>query len=217
MTESTGEPGQPLSMERVVTAALEQIEVNGAAALTMRNVAKALGATPMSLYRHVRDKAELEALVVDRVLEGVASVRLDGGWREKATALHGELRRVLLERPAAGRLVIDGWARSRGRIRIQDRLYGILQEAGFSGPDVVIAADALELYALGSICHDLADSSRPAGGGSDTGRLAHVGTESTPNLVEYAVYLVKRDADVMFASGYAALVEGLEAVLARTS
>jgi AcrR family transcriptional regulator len=203
-------------MERVVTAALEQIEVNGAAALTMRNVARALDATPMSLYRHVRDKAELEALVVDRVLEGVASVRLEGGWREKATALHGELRRVLLERPAAGRLVIDGWARSRGRIRIQDRLYGVLQEAGFSGPDVVIAADALELYALGSICHDLADSTRRAGG-SDTGRLAHVGLEATPNLVEYAVYLVKRDADVMFASGYAALVEGLEAVLARTS
>lgn len=203
--------GNPLNVNRIVTAALERIEADGAAALTMRNVARSLGATPMSLYRHVRDKAELESLVVDRVLDGVAAVELSGDWRERASALHGELRRVLLERPAVGRLVIDCWASSRGRTRIQDCLFGILQEAGFSGPDVVIAADALELYTLGSVCHDLTDASRADRSGA--GRLAHIDVESTPNLVEYAVYLVKRDAGVMFASGHAALLEGLESAL----
>jgi AcrR family transcriptional regulator len=211
-TDDSGS-GNTLNAQRIVTAALERIEADGAAALTMRNVARSLGATPMSLYRHVRDKAELEALVVDRVLDGVADVAFEGDWRERAAALHGELRRVLLERPAVGRLVTERWAGSRGRTRIQDRLYGILREAGFSGPDVVIAADALELYTLGSICHDLTDTMRSERAGS--GRLAHIGMDATPNLVEYAVWLVKRDADVMFASGYAALLEGLEAALAR--
>jgi AcrR family transcriptional regulator len=212
MQKNDSDSGNPLNAQRIVTAALERIEADGAAALTMRNVARSLGTTPMSLYRHVRDKAELEGLVVDRVLEGVADVELAGAWRERAAALHGELRRVMLERPAVGRLVIECWASSRGRTRIQDRLYGILQEAGFTGPDVVIAADALELFTLGSVCHDLADGSRAEGAGA--GRLAHIGVESTPNLVEYAVYLVKRDSEVMFASGYAALLEGLEAALA---
>lgn len=202
-----------LNAERIVDEALERVDAEGVAGLTMRNLAKALGSTPMSLYRHVRDKAELEALLVDRVLEGVAAVGLEGDWRERAAGLHAELRRALLARPGLGRLALERWSRSRGRARIQDRLFGILQEAGFRGPDVVIAADALELFALGSISHDL--STLDAGGSTATGRLAHIGIETTPNLVDYSVYLIRRDPDVMFASGHAALLEGLEAALVR--
>lgn len=202
-----------LSTKRIVDAALERIEAEGAGALTMRNVARALGTTPMSLYRHVRDKAELELRVVDRVLEPVAEVDSSGDWRQRATGLHGELRRVLLERPAVGRLVLDCWARSRSRTRIQNRLFGILQEAGFSGPDVVIAADALELYALGAVCRDLSERSSDETSAGPGGRVAYIDVDTTPNLVDYAVFLIRRDADVMFASGYAALLEGLEAAL----
>ncbi len=192
MPENREQPElEGLSAERIVSAALERVESDGAAALTMRNLARALGTTPMALYRHVRDKTELETLVVD---------------------LHLEVRRALLGRPAAGRLAVEHWARSRGRARVQDRLFGILRGAGFEGPDVVIVADALELFTLGSVCHDLAAASADAAG---VGRLAHVTVDLTPNLVDYSMYLARRDADVMFASGYAALLEGLEAALAR--
>jgi AcrR family transcriptional regulator len=211
-----GNGATALSAERIVDAALERIEVEGAEALTMRNVARALGATPMSLYRHIRDKAELEVRVVDRVLGGAAATDAEGDWRERVTSLHTGLRQVLLDRPAVGHLAIDCWARSRGRTRIQDRLYAILQDAGFSGPDVVIAADALELYTLGAICRDLSELALSATGESGLGsRVAYVDVDTTPHLVDYAVYLIRRDADVMFASGYAALLEGLEAALTR--
>jgi len=214
MAESGGRTDMPpLSTSRIVDTALDLIAADGGE-LTMRNLARALGATPMSLYRHVRDKADLETLIADRILEDVDTTLPPGDWREQAAALHGELRRVLLARPAVGRLVTAGWVSARGRTRLQDRLYGVLREAGFRGPDVVIAADALELFTLGSICHDLSDIARAADP-AVPGRLAHVTADGTPNLVEYAVFLARRDAGVLFASGYAALLEGLDAALVR--
>lgn len=40
----------------------------GSAALSMRRVADAVGSSPMSIYRHVRDKDELLVLLLDRIV-----------------------------------------------------------------------------------------------------------------------------------------------------
>ena len=57
-----------LTRERVVEEALAVIAHDGANALTMRSLATRLGVVPGALYNHVRNKQQLQDLVLDNVL-----------------------------------------------------------------------------------------------------------------------------------------------------
>ncbi|MFD6448406.1 TetR/AcrR family transcriptional regulator [Promicromonospora sp. NPDC060204] len=63
-----------LGLDQIVAAGVAAADDGGLDSLSMRRVADRLGVGAMSLYRHVRDKAELLDLMVDRVL---AEVRYD--------------------------------------------------------------------------------------------------------------------------------------------
>ncbi|GAA4460067.1 TetR/AcrR family transcriptional regulator [Phytohabitans houttuyneae] len=58
--------GNDLSVDRIVTAAVELADADGLAAVTMRSVAARLEVGTMSLYTHVPGKPELEVLMLDR-------------------------------------------------------------------------------------------------------------------------------------------------------
>ncbi|TDC75195.1 TetR/AcrR family transcriptional regulator [Streptomyces hainanensis] len=60
-------PKPGLTLERIVEAAVELADRDGIAALSMRNVATALGVGTMSLYRYVPGKSELLDLMLDHV------------------------------------------------------------------------------------------------------------------------------------------------------
>ncbi|MFD5316001.1 TetR/AcrR family transcriptional regulator [Streptomyces sp. NPDC127098] len=64
---STRGPKPGLTLERIVEAAVELADRDGIAALSMRNVAAALGVGTMSLYRYVPGKSELLDLMLDHV------------------------------------------------------------------------------------------------------------------------------------------------------
>src|SRR5829696_7635193 len=57
-----------LTRERVVTEALTVIAEDGVQALTMRRLATRLGVVPGAVYHHVRNKQQLQDLVLDNVL-----------------------------------------------------------------------------------------------------------------------------------------------------
>src|SRR6266498_3689714 len=61
----------PLTRQRVVAQALAIIAQDGVEALTMRSLAARLGVVPGALYRHVRNKEQLQDLVLDGVLAEV--------------------------------------------------------------------------------------------------------------------------------------------------
>lgn len=67
-------PGRPATIgtAQIVAAAVSLIDDTGLEGCTMRSVAERLGVSPMSIYRHVADKAELYALIPDSLLAGVA-------------------------------------------------------------------------------------------------------------------------------------------------
>jgi AcrR family transcriptional regulator len=60
-----------LTPDQLDAAALVVIDRDGIAELTMRAVAEQLGVSTMGLYRYVRGRRELEALVVELVLGAV--------------------------------------------------------------------------------------------------------------------------------------------------
>lgn len=63
--------GGQLTRFAIVDAAIAMIETDGVEALTMRKLARACGAAPMSLYRHIETKQDLLRAVADRHLSQV--------------------------------------------------------------------------------------------------------------------------------------------------
>jgi AcrR family transcriptional regulator len=94
------------SRAEIARAALEIADSEGFDAVSMRRVARQLGAGTMTLYHYVRNKDELVALMVDEVMGEllVPDDELAGGWREAlaqiATRTHDVLmaHRWVLER-----------------------------------------------------------------------------------------------------------------------
>ncbi|WP_405677406.1 TetR/AcrR family transcriptional regulator [Streptomyces sp. NBC_01511] len=64
---ATRGPKPGLTLDRIVTAAVEIADAEGLAAVSMRRLSTELGAGTMSLYRHVPGRAELVDLMLDRV------------------------------------------------------------------------------------------------------------------------------------------------------
>ena len=60
-----------LTREAIVESALRVVEQGGLEALSMRGVARRLGVTPMALYNHVHDKADLVDAVAVATAEGL--------------------------------------------------------------------------------------------------------------------------------------------------
>jgi AcrR family transcriptional regulator len=88
-------PKPGLSLERIVSAAVQVAASEGLAAVSMSRVAAELGSSAMSLYRYVAAKDELLSLMVDAVL-GAPPAASDADWRSGlsrwAWAYHEVLR-----------------------------------------------------------------------------------------------------------------------------
>ncbi|WP_234433395.1 TetR/AcrR family transcriptional regulator [Streptomyces sp. NRRL WC-3549] len=71
-----------LSVERIVTAAIESADADGLAGLSMARVAKSLDFGTMSLYRHVSSKDELRQLMLDMAYGTPPRIdTAEGDWR----------------------------------------------------------------------------------------------------------------------------------------
>ncbi|PWV54930.1 TetR family transcriptional regulator [Nocardiopsis sp. L17-MgMaSL7] len=75
-------PKPRLSRTAIVDAAVEVADAEGLDAVSMQRVARELGYTTMSLYRHVDSKEDLLLLMLDAAMtERPAGPRDDGDWR----------------------------------------------------------------------------------------------------------------------------------------
>jgi AcrR family transcriptional regulator len=70
-TRSAGAPA-PLSRERIVAAALEEIELDGLATFSTRKLGQRLGCEAMSIYHHFPSKQHLLDALVDHAISSLA-------------------------------------------------------------------------------------------------------------------------------------------------
>lgn len=119
----------------------------------MRAAAKELGLTTMALYRYVRDRGELERLVVERVLGSVDTTPPDSGtpWRDRVRLLVTRLRDTVGAHPAAVPLTLTHRHRSPGVLHWSEAVLAVLTEAGVEGEQRVIALRGLLSYVIGAI------------------------------------------------------------------
>jgi len=156
-----------LNWQTVADAAIALADEVGLDSLSLRAVAARLGVTPMALYKHIHDKAELQAIVVTSLLE--RSLRdlefaESDDWRtivraccydlHRSYSLHPNLIHIFIQFPFHGK------SQRRGR-----QMLDALQAAGFDADEAVEQFALLCLFIVGNVmvAHHFAKGRRSAG------------------------------------------------------
>src|SRR5262252_4365394 len=139
---------QPLSRERILEAALEIVDREGLAALSMRRLGDALGVEAMSLYNHVPNKAALLDGIQGRILGLVEAPPQTRDWRAFARHQARALHRMLCAHAHA----IALFARPAGTTAVFTRLdtyLGVLRDAGFAPLEALYVVQILLSFVVG--------------------------------------------------------------------
>jgi AcrR family transcriptional regulator len=140
-----------LSRAQIVQAAIELLDAEGPAGLSMRRLGTRLGSGATSVYWHVANKDELLELGVDEVLAEVYVPEVgDTDWRTGASILTSGMRTMLLRHPwVIGQLGVRPTI-GPNAMRMGDRMVALLAAAGFTGLDLAHASTLLMSHAIGS-------------------------------------------------------------------
>lgn len=204
-----------LTLDAVLDAAMTLLDTRGAAALTMRNIADALGCTQASLYRHVRNREELVTLLIDRAIGPASSTPPDDlDWAEKAAWSARRFREHLLRHPGVASLL-------RGTERLgPNSLAGVqyslelLIGAGLSPRLASAAASSLATFVIGSVHLNLGlDMSDPEEIRHRRLLYRSRDTATFPLLVQHADTLAEVSSDDEFEVGLHALLTGFRSLI----
>jgi AcrR family transcriptional regulator len=204
-----------LSRARILTAALELVDMDGLEALTMRRLADQLKVDPMSLYNHVNGK--------DALLDGLAEVlwaevKLTdsaAGWKETLRSLATALRQLAHAHPHAyGLLFGRGFLPGPSLLSIGAALK-VLEGAGLNREQAAEMIRTLMSYAVGYAMLEL--SAPPPSGETRLEQIVSLTRalpQDTPvHLVEVARLICDCDMDYQFKLGLDLILTGLEARL----
>ena len=115
----------------------------------MHAVADQLGVTPMALYRHVANKADLLDGVVESILLEVPLPDPDDPWPDRLGAWARGTRMAALHHPEVFPLLLQRAVATPGARRTRDVVYAALREAGLGEEDVVQLERLLATAVLG--------------------------------------------------------------------
>jgi len=206
-----------LTRERVVAEALTVIANDGVQALTMRSLAARLGVVPGAVYHHVRNKQQLQDLVLDNVLAEV-DVHLDPalGWTEQLKVLAHRLRRVLEAHPGVAGILKTRDPLGPHSLALAEAFLEPLQAAGFGDREAGLAFFLLVDYTIGFAVSDTSTSVNEQ-------RVRDPGTRAQlhqffrslppdqfPALVALGEHVWIDNRDERFTAGLHVLVDGLE-------
>ncbi|MEO3754474.1 TetR/AcrR family transcriptional regulator C-terminal domain-containing protein [Streptomyces sp. B6B3] len=210
---SRGEP--PLTLTRIVDAAVALLDEEGIDRLTMRRLAERLDVVAPSLYWHVDTKDDVIDLAVDAIFGRSAPPAVGASpWRDAVTTVLTVWRTALLRHPWAAAVP----ARRRPTIgpnflAWMELLQATLVRAGFTGKGLPAATWALYNHVMGSASAETAlhitDEERRVG----QERL-RADRARYPTLAANG-YLYDDDWDGSFTTGLDYLLDGLQAQLDR--
>lgn len=92
-------PKGELGRDRLAATGIDLADAGGLRSVTMRAVADTLGTTAGGLYRYVRSRDELVALMVDAVLAELHVPAPEGRWQDQILAVATDQLRLYLAHP----------------------------------------------------------------------------------------------------------------------
>ncbi len=143
-----------ISRRRSLEVALDIIDTEGLAALSIRRLADELGVNGASLYHHFENKDEIITGAARLALEDVRVPDVESGsWREWLPQNARELRRALLAHPEIIQVVIGLRSVGVGPKRLELSAKHLINE-GVPSAAVMPLIESLELVAIGSALHE---------------------------------------------------------------
>ncbi len=214
---ANGDCRPPLTRERVVAEALTVIAQEGVMALTMRTLAARLGVVPGALYHHVRNKEQLQDLVLDGVLAEVdRDVEASLPWIQQTKLLAHRLRAVLEAHPGVAGLLQLRDPLGPHSLAVAEAFLEPLQAAGFDEHQAGLAFFLIVHYTTG-----FAVSSPPISVNEQ--RVRDVATRTQlheffrslpadrfPALVALGEHVWVNNRDERFTAGLDVLIDGLQ-------
>ncbi|QKV93212.1 TetR/AcrR family transcriptional regulator [Streptomyces sp. NA02950] len=147
----TGGRPRRLELETIVATARRILEEEGAAALSMRRLAKEVGSTPMALYRHVRDKDELLQLVLSGMARTRPRPELPEDPRERVYAVALHMHRTLQELPWVVEVLSLGELTDRDALWMVEEIIDSAMACGQSERRAVHTYRSIWHYVLGTL------------------------------------------------------------------
>ncbi|WP_329080395.1 TetR/AcrR family transcriptional regulator [Streptosporangium sp. NBC_01469] len=199
-----------VTLGRIVGAAVELLDEEGADRLTMRRLAERLETAATTLYLHVETKDDVLDLALDAVFGEVpVPPGPRGAWRDDVTALIAEWRATMLRHPWSV-TVLDRPLLGPNVLARTEYLHAALAGAGFTGPDLTAAAYALANYVIGSATMEVAGAAYGEAGWRRAAELrVRSRVELYPTLAAHGAP-IGNAWDPVFTTGLGYLLDGIE-------
>jgi AcrR family transcriptional regulator len=192
-----------LDKESIAAIALAVLDKRGLSGFTIRAVAAALGVSPMALYHHVRNKAELAELVVVASTHQHPLATPTGNWREDLWAMAKWTRETARAHPAVQEVRRAYRIYTKDILLMADRWLSLWQQSGLDLASAVVAASTSSMAIVGLVGEE-----------HFFRELVLPDPASTVHLPNARLLLQKRHKpEVMFELGVRAVIDGLHARL----
>ena len=216
-----------ISRADVLSAALELVDADGLDQLTMRRLGAALGADPMTAYRHFDGKSDLAAALADQFWTGLALPSTSGvsDWRAYAHDLMRAIRAELAAHAGLIPIVATHPITSPAALAVADEAIGTLLDLG--APVDPTLGDLVNVLVMITVASAMGEFSAPAGSESVTAEAvetegAHEDAEAAllsqlPHLGRIIAAGWVPSAERQFEAGIGALLHGWPFALPPTS
>ncbi|MFT3852687.1 MAG: TetR/AcrR family transcriptional regulator [Ilumatobacteraceae bacterium] len=138
-----------IDRDAILAASLDVADAVGVDRLTMQAVAERLGVTPMALYRHVADKADLLDGVVERLLGEIEPPDESLPPAEQLTAIGQAVRRLARRHPTVFPLLLQRPATTPAARRARDTVVELLGAMGVPDDRVAQGERVISTLILG--------------------------------------------------------------------
>ena len=147
-SRSRGRPALPL--DRILVAALELVDEQGADALSMRSLAQRLGSGTATLYRHFGSRSELVALVVDRMI-GEIDMQANASlpWQQACMSFAQSMFEALGQHGNVASLLIGHVPVGPNALAQRELVLSVLLDNGFTPATAAHAYATVSRYVLG--------------------------------------------------------------------
>lgn len=140
-----------LSRERIRETALELIDRDGLAELSMRKLAAELGVQAASLYGHYPTKDELLDDIAEQIMATIDTSPFDtGDWRRGLLGWARSYRATLAKHPNFVPYLAAGPGRRDANLRMADAVHGGMVAAGWPPRQATMIGAAARYVVMGS-------------------------------------------------------------------
>ena len=219
-----------LDRERILAVTLTLIDRDGVPALSMRELAKALGVFPTAIYWYVPNRNELIAGAVALALRGVGtslSSSAASTWQERLRSLLTRFRAAVRMHPKLAPVIgTELISNSPLDLPMLDHVVAALEDAGFEGAALVDAFNVVIAAMCGFVTLELASppDKDPQWAQTHRKRIGEIPRDDYPALSRHVARLKNKAFIVRWSSGtskpmassFAAwldvIIEGLDAL-----